>query len=85
MPANRTRIHGPQEALSENAWGTAVGRAELPSNFSKVPLRQETGCSFKPNHYEADRHRIHWLKLSGYLRTLAVSLMKIANDIRWLD
>jgi fumarate hydratase class II len=49
-------------------------------------ISKETGCSFKEakNHFEAQSAQDSLVEASGHLRTLAVSLMKIANDIRWL-
>jgi fumarate hydratase class II len=85
------RMKRAQEALSEVALGgTAVGTGLNchPKFSSKVMaiISQETGCSFKEakNHFEAQSTQDSLVEASGELRTLAVSLMKIANDIRWL-
>lgn len=85
------RVEQAQEALSEVALGgTAVGTGLNchPKFSSKVMaiISEETGCSFKEakNHFEAQSAQDSLVEASGYLRTLAVSLMKIANDIRWL-
>ncbi|WHZ30270.1 MAG: Fumarate hydratase class II [Nitrospira sp.] len=85
------RVEQAQEALSEVALGgTAVGTGLNchPKFSSKVMaiISKETGCSFKEakNHFEAQSAQDSLVEASGYLRTLAVSLMKIANDIRWL-
>jgi fumarate hydratase class II len=85
------RIKQAQEALSEVALGgTAVGTGlNCHPKFSvKVMtiISQETGCSFKEakDHFEAQSAQDSLVEASGHLRTLAVSLMKIANDIRWL-
>ncbi|NGZ96545.1 MAG: aspartate ammonia-lyase [Nitrospira sp. WS110] len=85
------RVKQAQEALSEVALGgTAVGTGlNCHPNFSaKVMaiISKETGCSFKEakNHFEAQSAQDSLVEASGHLRTLAVSLMKIANDIRWL-
>ena len=43
-----------------------------------LPLREAT------NHFEAQAARDACVECSGVLRTVAVSLIKIANDIRWL-
>ena len=45
-----------------------------------------TGISFResPNHFEAQAAQDAAVETSGVLKTLAVSLSKIANDIRWL-
>src|SRR5262245_59692140 len=49
-------------------------------------ISKETGCRFREamNHFEAQSTQDSLVEASGELRTLAVSLMKIANDIRWL-
>jgi len=85
------RMKRAQEALSEVALGgTAVGTGLNchPAFSSKVmaAISQETGCSFREatNHFEAQSTQDSLVEASGELRTLAVSLMKIANDIRWL-
>ncbi len=85
------RMKRAQEALSEVALGgTAVGTGLNchPEFSSKVMaiISQETGCSFREatNHFEAQSTQDSLVEASGELRTLAVSLMKIANDVRWL-
>ena len=85
------RVKRAQEALSEVALGgTAVGTGLNchPKFSAKVMaiISKETGCSLKEakNHFEAQSAQDSLVEASGHLRTLAVSLMKIANDIRWL-
>ena len=85
------RMKGAQKALSEVALGgTAVGTGLNchPKFAARVMalISKETGCSFKEakNHFEAQSTQDSLVEASGGLRTLAVSLMKIANDIRWL-
>jgi fumarate hydratase, class II len=85
------RMKRAQEALSEVALGgTAVGTGLNchPDFAAKVMARisEETGCVFREalNHFEAQSTQDSLVEASGELRTLAVSLMKIANDIRWL-
>ena len=85
------RMKRAQETLSEVALGgTAVGTGLNchPEFSSKVMaiISQETGCSFREatNHFEAQSTQDSLVEASGELRTLAVSLMKIANDVRWL-
>src|SRR5262249_7725865 len=85
------RMKRAQEALSEVALGgTAVGAGlNCHSDFSSevtAIISKETGCRFKEaaNHFEAQSTQDSLVEASGELRTLAVSLMKIANDIRWL-
>jgi fumarate hydratase class II len=85
------RVKGAQEALAEVALGgTAVGTGlnchpDFPSKVMAL-ISQETGCRFREatNHFEAQSTQDSLVEASGQLRTVAVSLMKIANDIRWL-
>jgi len=85
------RAKRAQEALSEVALGgTAVGTGLNchPKFSAKVMgiISKETGCPFKEaaNHFEAQSAQDSLVEASGQMRTIAVSLMKIANDIRWL-
>ncbi|MBX3327763.1 MAG: class II fumarate hydratase [Nitrospira sp.] len=85
------RVKQAQHALSEVALGgTAVGTGLNchPKFSAKVMaiISRETGCSFKEakNHFEAQSAQDSLVEASGQLRVVAVSLMKIANDIRWL-
>lgn len=70
--------------------GTAVGtgintRVGFVSLFLEA-LQTKTGFAFTsaPNKFEALSHREALVTLSGALNGLAVSCLKIANDIRWL-
>jgi fumarate hydratase class II len=45
---------------------------------TRLPLREA------PNHFEAQAARDACVEAGGALKTVAVSLIKIANDIRWL-
>jgi fumarate hydratase, class II len=85
------RMKRAQAALSEVALGgTAVGTGlNCHPDFSSHVLTiisRETGCPFTEaaNHFEAQSSQDSLVEASGALRTLAVSLMKIANDVRWL-
>ena len=85
------RAKQAQAALSEVALGgTAVGTGLNchPKFAARVMavISKETSCSFKEatNHFEAQSAQDSLVEASGELRTIAVSLMKIANDIRWL-
>ncbi|MBF0511849.1 MAG: class II fumarate hydratase [Candidatus Omnitrophica bacterium] len=70
--------------------GTAVGTGlNAPLEFavkSAEKIAQLTGLPFKsaPNKFEALACHDTLVEFSGVLNTMAVSLMKIANDIRWL-
>ncbi len=70
--------------------GTAVGTG-LNAHPQFAPgviagIAAETGIPFKEaeNHFEAQAARDAAVEASGAMKTLAVSLTKIANDIRWL-
>jgi fumarate hydratase class II len=72
--------------------GTAVGTGlNAPEGFGAgvvEELRAATGLdalSEAPDHIEAQGSRDGLVEASGALRTVAVSLYKIANDLRWLS
>ncbi len=71
--------------------GTAVGTGinahpEFSQKFSDC-LASETGLAFVPNDsfFESLSCQDAIVELSGQCKTLAVSLMKIANDLRWMN
>lgn len=70
--------------------GTAVGTGiNTPAGFaSRVIelLRERTGLPLTEarNHFEAQSARDSLVEMSGAMRTLAVSLTKICNDLRWM-
>jgi len=85
------RLRGVEERLSELALGgTAVGDGlnTHPEFASRViaSISQEKGFAFKEaeNHFEAQAAQDAVVETSGAVKTIAVSLIKIANDIRWL-
>jgi fumarate hydratase class II len=85
------RIAAAEERLCELAiGGTAVGTGvnTHPEFAAKVIalLSKETDIAFQEaaNHFEAQAAQDAAVEISGALKTLAVSLVKIANDIRWL-
>ncbi|MGE5838635.1 MAG: class II fumarate hydratase [Deltaproteobacteria bacterium] len=85
------RLQAVQERLSELALGgTAVGNGinTHPQFASRViaSISQETEVAFKEakNHFEAQAAQDVAVETSGVLKTIAVSLSKIANDVRWL-
>jgi fumarate hydratase class II len=70
--------------------GTAVGTGlNAPPEFAEkviARLAERTGCPFvpAPNRFEAMAGKDAAVEASGALKTIAASLTKIANDIRWL-
>jgi fumarate hydratase class II len=71
--------------------GTAVGtginaHAQFGAMFCEE-LQRLTGIEFKPNrnYFESLSAQDAAVELSGQLKVIAVSLMKIANDLRWMN
>ncbi len=85
------RVQAAQRALSEVALGgTAVGTGlnAHPRFASRVMalVSKQVGVRLQEayNHFEAQSAQDSVVEASGALRVVAVSLMKIANDVRWL-
>jgi fumarate hydratase class II len=86
------RVRSAAIGLEELALGgTAVGTGinthpEFPSRTIKK-ISQMTELPFREakNHFEAQAAKDAVVQVSGSLKTLAVSLTKIANDLRWLS
>ncbi|HEX3870216.1 MAG TPA: class II fumarate hydratase, partial [Pirellulales bacterium] len=72
------------------AGGTAVGTGiNTHPEFGErvaVALSQETGITFSetPNHFEANAQRDGLVECHGQLKTIAVTLFNVSNNIRWL-
>jgi fumarate hydratase, class II len=70
--------------------GTAVGTGlNAPAGFGAAVAARLAGdmglpLSEAPNHFAAQGARDELVGLSGDLRVLAVALVKIANDLRWM-
>jgi fumarate hydratase class II len=85
------RLHHAESELSEVALGgTAVGTGvnTHPEFAARVcrRLSEMNGVTIREtsNHFQAQSTLDNLVEASGALNTLAVSLMKIANDIRWM-
>jgi fumarate hydratase class II len=85
------RVRHAQDELSEVALGgTAVGTGinTHPEFAARVCQRLNTwtGLNIREtsNHFQAQSTLDNAVEAHGALNTLAVSLMKIANDVRWL-
>ena len=85
------RVESVRRALSELALGgTALGTGlNAPPGFANTAIEEisrVTGVKFTPaeNRFEAMGARDAGVETSGALKTIAVSLMKIANDLRLL-
>jgi fumarate hydratase class II len=86
------RLHDSMARLTGLAQGgTAVGTGinAHPKFGAKVALliREHTGVNFSQSDslFEALSSQDTAVEVSGQLRVLAVSLMKIANDLRWMN
>ncbi|MFJ8883394.1 class II fumarate hydratase [Streptomyces sp. NPDC102402] len=70
--------------------GTAVGTGiNTPPGFSAAVIAEVARTTGLPltearNHFEAQGARDALVETSGQLRTVAVSLTKISNDLRWM-
>jgi fumarate hydratase, class II len=73
-------------ALGGTAVGTGTNRLEHFPDRAIAHISEMTGVEFREaeNHFEAQGAKDAYVYASGVLNTLAVSLMKIANDIRWM-
>jgi fumarate hydratase class II len=70
--------------------GTAVGTGiNTPPGFAaaiieKLAADMDLPLSEARNHFEAQSSRDSLVEASGQLKTIAVGLVKIANDLRWM-
>ncbi|HTA44193.1 MAG TPA: class II fumarate hydratase [Bryobacteraceae bacterium] len=85
------RISSAVEGLRElPLGGTAVGTGlNAPAGFAAETIEEIARCTGlrfieAKNHFEAQASKDAAVFLSGALRTCAVGLTKIANDIRWM-
>src|SRR5277367_6228754 len=85
LAAVTPRLH----ALAQG--GTAVGtginaRAQFGAVFARH-LAKRSGIAFRPaeNYFAALAGQDTAVELSGQLKVLSVALMKIANDLRWMN
>jgi fumarate hydratase class II len=71
--------------------GTAVGTGiNTPPGFAVRVIEELSTLTGQPftearNHFEAQGTRDALVELSGVLRTIAVGLTKICNDLRWMS
>jgi len=81
-------VHNTLKRLPQG--GTAVGTGiNTHKNFGKLvaeEISKYTKLNFieTPNHFEAQSAQDCSVEVAGILKGLAVSLSKIANDVRWL-
>jgi len=89
---SRARIESTLPRLSELAiGGTAVGTGiNAPPDFGarvakKISELTRTDFIEAANHFEAQSAQDGVVELSGQLKTYATVLLKIANDLRWMN
>ena len=92
IKAGIERVEASLPRLAELALGgTAVGTGinALPGFAAAVAVRlsEITGAPFREadNHFAAQASMDACVELSGQLKAVAVSLMKISNDLRWMN
>ena len=85
------RLHASLPRLAElPLGGTAVGTGiNTPAGFSRRVIEHVAAATGLPltearDHFEAQGARDALVETSGQLRTLAVGLFKISNDLRWM-
>jgi fumarate hydratase class II len=80
-----TRIH--KLAQGGTAVGTGINAHPEFAARIAAALSRKTGIPFVPNEsfFESLSSQDAAVELSGQLKTVAVSLMKIANDLRWMN
>src|SRR6185295_5889235 len=73
-------------ALGGTAVGTGINAHPELAARAIARLAERTGLPFREaaNHFEAQSAKDAVVQLSGTLKTTAVALTKIANDVRWL-
>ena len=76
-----------QLAIGGTAVGTGINADESFGHLVAEQLSNTTGLSFKVanNRFAALSSQDAAVALSGQLKTLATSLMKISNDLRWMN
>jgi len=85
------RLDHAREELSElplggTAVGTGIGSHPEFGRRVALHLRELTGLPLREaaNHFEAQSNIDAIVEVSGVLRTIAISLRKVADDVRWL-
>lgn len=74
-------------AIGGTAVGTGINAEATFGNKVSELLSKKTGIAFSvaDNRFESMSAQDAAVSMSGQLKTLAVSLMKIANDLRWMN
>lgn len=81
-----TGRHLAELAVGGTAVGTGINTHPAFAGLVVGKISEMTGLTFREaeNHFEAQGAKDALVEASSALKTLAASLMKMANDIRWL-
>jgi fumarate hydratase class II len=81
-----TCYHLAELALGGTAVGTGINTHPKFAGLAVKKISGMTGLAFREaeDHFEAQGAKDAVVQASGVLKTIAVSLTKVANDIRWL-
>ncbi|MBN8547746.1 MAG: class II fumarate hydratase [Deltaproteobacteria bacterium] len=84
---DRALVSLQELALGGTAVGTGLNTHPEFAARAIAHINKQTGANFieARNHFEAQGGRDALVELSGQARTIACSMMKIANDLRWLS
>jgi len=82
-----SRVRLQAIALGGTAVGTGINAHPKFAARAARYLSRKSGLELRPspNYFEALSSQDAAVELSGQLRVLAVSVMKIANDLRWMN
>jgi fumarate hydratase class II len=82
-----TRRHLAELPIGGTALGTGINAHPEFGVRAAAALAARTGVAFRPadNYFEALSCQDTAVELSGQLKTTAVGLLKIANDLRWMN
>jgi fumarate hydratase, class II len=85
LKACQPRLHAL--AIGGTAVGTGINAHPEFGARVAAALAKRTGVSFKasPDYFESLSSQDAAVEVSGALRTISVSIMKIANDLRWMN
>jgi len=87
MRANKAINALRELPLGGTAVGTGINSHPEYAKQAIEVIARKTGLEFveAENHFEAQAAKDAVVEVSGQLKTIAISLSKIANDIRWLS
>ena len=82
-----SRVRLQSIALGGTAVGTGINAHPRFAGRAAKYLSSKSGLELRPsqNYFESMSSQDAAVELSGQLKTVAVSLLKIANDLRWMN